>query len=76
MSAMEAPQKIAGLEGIWQIHRALDTDPAHNTNLDMIANMEPTEQCKGNWLKASVARDGSYTLTNGRNGFSKVYKSR
>jgi len=42
----------------------------------MIANMEPTEECKGHWLKASVTPDGKYTVTNGRNGFSKTYASR
>ena len=76
VSAWDTAQKIAGLEGIWQVHLALATDAAHNTNPDMIANTEPTDQCKGNWIKASVARDGSFTLTNGRNGFSKTYKSR
>ena len=74
--AWDTAQKIQGLEGIWQIHQALATDAAHNTNSDMIANTEPTDQCKGNWIKASVARDGSFTVTNGRNGFSKTYKSR
>jgi len=75
-SAWDMAQKIAGLEAIWQVHLALASDAAHNTKPDMIANLEPTDQCKGNWLKASVARDGSFTLTNGRNGFSKTYKSR
>ncbi len=37
----------------------------------MIANLEPTAECSGNLLKASVAPDGTYTMTNMRNGFSK-----
>ncbi len=32
--------------------------------------------CKGNWIKASVASDGKFTITNGRNGFSKTYTAR
>jgi hypothetical protein len=42
----------------------------------MIANLEPTAQCTGNLLKASVAADGKYTVTNLRNGFSKTYAAK
>jgi hypothetical protein len=42
----------------------------------MIANVEESAECKGHWLKASVKADGSFTVTNGRNGFSKTYKAR
>jgi hypothetical protein len=66
--------KLPGLEGIWQGHLSLlDKDPAHNTAPDMIANFEETEACQGHAISASVAPDGGFTLTNGRNGFSKSY---
>jgi beta-lactamase superfamily II metal-dependent hydrolase len=69
--------KLAGLEGIWQGHLSLlDKDPSHNTSTDMIANFEETAECQGNWINASVAPDGKFTLTNGRNGFSKTYVAR
>ncbi len=69
--------KLPGIEGIWQGHLSLlDPDPRHNTAPDMIANMEETADCKGNWIEASVARDGKFTMTNGRNGFSKTYTAR
>ena len=55
---------------------ALLQDPAHNTSQDMIANLEETAECKGNWTKASVGQDGKFTVTNGRNGFSKSYTAR
>jgi hypothetical protein len=42
----------------------------------MIANLEETADCKGNWIKASVERDGTFTIVNGRNGFSKTYTAR
>ncbi len=42
----------------------------------MIANLEPTDTCQGHFIKLSVARDGKYTVTNGRTGFSKTYASR
>jgi hypothetical protein len=31
----------------------------------MVANLEETADCKGNWIKASVASDGKFTVTNG-----------
>jgi len=69
--------KIPGIEGIWQGHLSLlDKDPHHNTSEEMIANLEDTPDCKGNWIKASIARDGKFTVTNGRNGFSKTYAAR
>jgi competence protein ComEC len=67
--------KLPGVEGIWQGHRSL-LDPDHNTAEEMIANFEDTADCKGNWIKASVSRDGTFTITNGRNGFSKTYTAR
>jgi hypothetical protein len=38
----------------------------------MSANLEETADCEGNWIKASIASDGKFTVTNGRNGFSKT----
>ena len=67
----------AGVEDIWQAHLSLiDPDPHHNTAENMIANLEDTADCKGNWIKATVDRDGKFTVTNGRNGFSKSYVAR
>src|SRR6266850_1895973 len=69
--------KLPGIEGVWQGHLSLlDKDPNHNTSENMIANLEDTADCKGNWIKASVASDGKFTITNGRNGFSKTYTAR
>jgi competence protein ComEC len=66
--------KTPGIEGVWQVHLSLlDKNKDHNTAEDMIANFEETAECKGNWVKASVGRDGKFTVTNGRNGFSKTY---
>jgi hypothetical protein len=76
-NAYQRLAKIPGIEGIWQGHLSLlDRDPSHNTSEDMIANLEETADCKGNWIKASAAQDGKFTVTNGRNGFSKSYTAR
>ena len=67
--------KLPGVEDIWQGHLAM-ADPEHNTARDRIANLEETVECKGNWIKASVAQNGRFTITNGRNNFSKTYTAR
>lgn len=65
------------VEGIWQGHLSLlDPDPAHNTARQMIANLEDTAECEGYWLRTSVSEDGTFTVTNGRNGFSRTYTAR
>jgi competence protein ComEC len=75
-SIFESLRKSPGLEDIWQGHFALGTPKEVNTDEKMIANLEPTAECKGNLIKLSVAPDGKYTITNLRNGFSKTYVSR
>lgn len=73
----ERMARSPGVEGIWQGHRSLlDPDPGHNTADDMIANLEDTEHCAGHWIRASVGADGAFTVTNGRNGFSRSYVAR
>jgi competence protein ComEC len=69
--------EITGIEGIWQEHLSLlDSDPTHNTSLDMIANFEDTPTCTGKWIKASVQSNGKFTVANSRNGFIKSYIAR
>ncbi|PWU05768.1 MAG: MBL fold metallo-hydrolase [Terriglobia bacterium] len=75
-NAWDTITKISGLEDVWQIHRALKNDAAHNTKDDQIANFEETADCKGQWLKASVSKDGKFTVTNGRNQMSRTYLAR
>lgn len=75
-SAYDRVEKVSGLEGLWQSHLALANDGAHNTSEDMIANPEASPQCKGNWIKVEVRANGRYTVTNGRNNFSRSYAAR
>jgi len=76
VSVFETLRKSPGLEDIWQGHLALAIPKEANTDERMIANLEPTAECKGNLLKASVASDGKYTMTNERNGFNKTYAAK
>ncbi len=73
----ERIKNIPGVEGIWQVHKSLmDPNPDHNTAEDVTANFEDSPDCKGFWIRASVAPDGKFTITNGRNQFSKTYTAR
>jgi competence protein ComEC len=74
--AYETIAKIPGIEGIWQGHKGAMNDAAHNTAEDMIANLDEGAADKGNWIKASVSKDGKFTVTNNRNKFSKTYTAR
>ena len=42
----------------------------------MIANLDETAECNGHWIRASVSQDGTFTVTNSRNGFSRTYTAR
>ena len=72
----ETLAKIPGIEGIWQGHKSAMNDAAHNTADDMIANLDEGAADKGNSIKASVSKDGKFTVTNNRNKFTKSYTSR
>ena len=75
-STFETLRKSPGLEGLWQGHYSLNASKELQSDETMIANMEPTGQCQGNWLRLTVQSDGKYTVTNGRNHFSKSYTVR
>jgi competence protein ComEC len=78
---------IPGVDAIWQVHLAVNSDKDHNTKEDRIANLEAPPAGrgpgapaagtdKGYWIKASVNRNGSFTITNSRNSHSETYKAR
>jgi hypothetical protein len=68
--------KIPGIEGIWQGHMSPEGKD-HNSPEDMIANLATTPDHQPvYWIKASVAQDGRFTITNTRNGFTKTYITR
>ena len=60
-----------GLQDIWQLHQSLNAGKDANPPDDFVANLEPADSFK--WIQISVARDGKFTVTNTRNGFSKRY---
>jgi competence protein ComEC len=61
---------------LWQQHRAVGNDAAHNAPEEFIANLEDGEADQGHAIHARVAADGTITVTNLRNGHAKAYASR
>lgn len=59
-----------GLQDLWQLHFTVDAGAEHNVTERFIANMDETS---GYGMKLSAQRDGSFTVSNERNGFSKHY---
>ena len=60
-----------GLEDLWQLHFALAGGKDTNVPDTFIANVDANDE--GKHLKVSAAADGSFTVTNPRNKFSKTY---
>ena len=61
----------------WQLHRPLEAPPNSFAREIHIANLTTEDDCDGFWIKAVVGTEGrSYTISNGRTGFSQTYLSR
>jgi competence protein ComEC len=63
-----------GLEDLWQLHYAAESDKDHNIAEERIANVK--ENCEGKYLKVSADSDGTFSVTNGRTGVEKKYSKR
>jgi competence protein ComEC len=53
---------------LWQLHASR---VARNADDDFVANFDNTTD--GQWIRLSAQDDGSFSVTNGRNGFTKTY---
>ena len=60
-----------GFEDLWQEHYSELVDKEHNPPENFVANLN--EMDHGYTLKMSVRPDGSFTMKNERNGFTKEY---
>jgi competence protein ComEC len=60
-----------GLEDLWQLHYAAESDRDHNVADERIANVK--ENCQGKYIKVSAESDGTFTVTNGGTGAEKIY---
>jgi len=60
-----------GLEDLWQLHFAVAGGKDHNSPDPFIANVD--ELCQGQWIRATVRKDGAFTVYNSRNKYEKSY---
>jgi competence protein ComEC len=60
-----------GLQDMWQLHYAMDAGKENNVSEPFIANTD--ENCQGAYIKITARPDGSFTVFNSRNGYSKNY---
>jgi len=68
---------IPKISDTWQLHRPNGTPPALTAKEVHIANLASEDDCHGFWIKAVVDTEGrSYSISNGRTGFSQTYLSR
>jgi beta-lactamase superfamily II metal-dependent hydrolase len=66
-------KSISSIEANYQLHRNVETGVNQNTDRAHIANWD--ENCKGEFIKASVAPDGqSYTVTVGTGGSPRKFQ--
>jgi hypothetical protein len=78
-------QAAPSLEQLWQNHYAIPAGDEYNMPERFIANLQdeaPTQDTPAvhmeaaHGIKVSARRDGSFTVTNSRNGFSRSYGPR
>jgi len=63
-----------GLEDVWQLHYAAESDKDHNVAEERIANVK--ENCEGKSIKVVAEADGTFTVVNGRSGAQKTYSKK
>ena len=70
-SAWQIVRSSPGLEDLWQLHYAVAGGADHNVAEALIANVDETT---GHEITIVAHRDGSFEVSNGRNGNSKTYR--
>jgi beta-lactamase superfamily II metal-dependent hydrolase len=72
-AAWQTVHDAPGLMDLWQLHYSVEGGEAHNVKEQFIANPDEKNDA-GNYIKLSAEPDGTFTVTNSRNNFSKTYK--
>ncbi len=74
VAAWQTLHKSPGLEDIWQLHFAVEGGKENNSPDAMIANVDETGSA--HWIKVTAMADGSFTVVNSRNKYTKTYAAR
>lgn len=73
-AVFQTVESSPGLEDYWQAHYLIAGGEKANVAPDYIANIQGSPD--GKWIKVSVGQNGTFSVTNSRNNFSKTYKPR
>ncbi len=72
VEALTTIRKSPGLTDVWQLHYSKIAGSALNSAEQFIAN--PSKRLDDEWLEVTGEQDGTLTLKNHRNGFTKTYR--
>ena len=73
---MKVLHSSPGLEGLWQVHVAQLSGPEYDIPGMFVANIvDDPQHAPAHWIKVSANTDGSFAVTNSRNGFTKAYST-
>jgi len=71
--AWQVVKNSPDLEDLWQVHFSVAGGKENNVPDPMIANIDETT---GDYIKVSAMPDGSFTVWNSRNKFTKTYNAK
>ena len=70
-------RSVASLQDLYQLHRNVSITANEQAPTEFIANHGTTADCEGNFIRASVAPDGStYTVQIGEHGKIREYRTK
>ncbi len=72
--ALQTIRTSPGIEDVWQLHYAQNAGKENNAPEPYLANVDGDASVS--WIKVSASADGSFAVTNSRNGMSKTYPPR
>jgi hypothetical protein len=74
---MRVMYSAPGLEDLWQLHVAQLSGREYDVAQVFVANVgEDPDHSPANWIKVTAQADGTFSVTNSRNGFTKTYNPR
>jgi competence protein ComEC len=73
LATVNTLRSTPGLQDIWQLHFSPAIGAEMNPPEAFIANMTAADD-EAKWIKVSARKDGTFTVTNSRNNFTKEYK--
>ena len=75
LSVLASLRGLPGTDDVWQLHRSASqgTDTPYDP---YIANLDDDEKDGAAWIRLTAREDGSFSVTNGRTGWTKTYGAR